>query len=433
MDPTTSDQTAQLPQEASAPTSNAHDTADASSGSNGLPTTAAVDRGVESNAPDTTMTPTEPKTSTDPSTETVPAEEPKMSKGQLRRLKRQAAWEDKREDRKRKRKDKRHERQARKRDEKAALIAEAEAAGIDPATVLHKPPPKPPVRVPVGIIVDCDFEKYMMEGERISLASQVTRCYSDNRKAKVQAHLYVSSFGGEMKERYETILGNQHVQWKAIKFSESDFIETSRVAFEAMKADAGGEMIEPLRVPADGRPAMAIDSTSGGPRAEPEAEPAEDVKNIVYLSSDSPYTLERLEPNTCYIIGGLVDKNREKGLCHRRAREKGIRTAKLPIGDYLEMASRRVLATNHVVEIMIRWLESGDWAKAFLEVIPKRKGGKLRGEAGEQSVADEDESRLEEEDEDGDAADCDVDEVMTSADVATEGDAQQSVPVTGTS
>lgn len=420
MEPPAEDQTLSHQHEASAATSDSRDTAAVSSSSNGQPT--ATGAGAVADATDNT---------TSVAADAIPAEEPKMSKGQLRKLKRQAIWEERRDDRKRKRKDKRHERQARKREEKATLIAEAEAAGIDPATVLYKPPPKPPVRVPVGIIVDCDFEKYMMEGERISLASQITRCYSDNRKSKVQAHLYVSSFGGEMKERYETILGNQHVQWKAIKFSESDFIETSRVVTEAMKADAGRELIEPLQAPADGRPAVVIDTAGSGPRPEPEAEPADDVKNIVYLSSDSPYTLERLEPNTCYIIGGLVDKNREKGLCHRRAREKGIRTAKLPIGDYLEMASRRVLATNHVVEIMIRWLECGDWGKAFLEVIPKRKGGKLR-EAGEQSVADDDESRLEEIDGAAEVA-ADEDEEMTPAGVPNEAEAQSGVPTAASS
>jgi len=43
------------------------------------------------------------------------------------------------------------------------------------------------------------------------------------------------------------------------------------------------------------------------------------------------------------------------------------------------MNSRSVLATNHVSEIMLKWLELGDWGEAFIQVIPKRKGGKLRG------------------------------------------------------
>ncbi|KAK5396728.1 tRNA (guanine(9)-N(1))-methyltransferase, partial [Exophiala xenobiotica] len=47
----------------------------------------------------------------------------------------------------------------------------------------------------------------------------------------------------------------------------------------------------------------------------------------------------------------------------------------------MDMQSRKVLTTNHVVEIMIRWLECGDWGEAFMKVIPKRKGGKLRGES----------------------------------------------------
>jgi tRNA (guanine9-N1)-methyltransferase len=105
--------------------------------------------------------------------------------------------------------------------------------------------------------------------------------------------------------------------------------------------------------------------------------------SVVYLSADSPHTLERLEPHTCYVIGGIVDKNREKGLCERLAVERGVRTAKLPIGEYMVMQSRQVLATNHVVEILSNWLECGDWASSFFKVIPKRKGGVLREQASE--------------------------------------------------
>ena len=37
------------------------------------------------------------------------------------------------------------------------------------------------------------------------------------------------------------------------------------------------------------------------------------------------------------------------------------------------MATRHVLTVNQVLEIMLRWLEKGDWEKAFMDVIPKRK------------------------------------------------------------
>jgi tRNA (guanine9-N1)-methyltransferase len=115
--------------------------------------------------------------------------------------------------------------------------------------------------------------------------------------------------------------------------------------------------------------------------------------NIVYLSSDSPNTLSVLSPYTSYIIGGIVDKNRHKGLCYKRACERGIPTAKLPIGEYMTMQSRTVLATNHVYEIMLRWLETGDWGEAFLKVIPKRKEAKLKKGAAPSSCDDVEEGR----------------------------------------
>lgn len=53
----------------------------------------------------------------------------------------------------------------------------------------------------------------------------------------------------------------------------------------------------------------------------------------------------------------------------------------------MTMQSRSVLATNHVVEIMLKWLDTADWGEAFLSVIPKRKEAKLRvqKESGEES------------------------------------------------
>jgi tRNA (guanine9-N1)-methyltransferase len=318
-------------------------------------------------------------------------EEPPMSKNALKRLRKKQEWEDGKDDRRKRRKEKRAEQKVRKRDERDALISQ----GIDPASL--QPKKLPSVIVPLSIILDCDFEKYMSEKELISLSSQVTRSYSDNRVARYKAYLWVAGWQGKLKERFETVLADTHKNWKGIGFVEGDFVECAAQARDKMAAQ-GGQMIEPLQKSLDSEIVWAKDEKDPFPLPDPEPEVREEHKNIVYLSSDSPYTLERLEPNTSYVIGGLVDKNREKGLCYRRARERGIRTAKLPIGQYMLMQSRQVLATNHVVEIMLKWLETEDWGQAFTSVIPKRKGGRLRGEEADgESEEDKGEDAPEEE------------------------------------
>ncbi|KAM5384363.1 hypothetical protein ACJZ2D_001668 [Fusarium nematophilum] len=317
-----------------------------------------------------------------------------MSKNALKRLRKQQEWEAGKEERKQKRKEKRQDRRVRKREEKAALVAQ----GIDPNAQSAQRPPS--VSVPVSLIFDCDFEQYMRDKELISLGSQITRSYSENKKARFRTHLYVSGWNGRLAARFSEVLEDKHRCWKGVEFLEGDFIACAEAAREKMKQDDGGRMIDPLQKSVDEQVPWVRDERDPFPMPDPEPEPRDEFKDIVYLSSDSPYTLERLEPNTSYVIGGLVDKNREKGLCYKRARERGIRTARLPIGQYMVMQSRQVLATNHVVEIMLKWLEYENWGDAFLSVIPKRKGGQLRQREDASEEADEGDDTEKQDDED---------------------------------
>lgn len=347
----------------------------------------------------------EPKPSEDPADGAT--DQPKISKNQLKKLKRQKLWEQKKEDRKAIRKDKRHEKSARRRlerDEKAAKLAEEQ--GIDKSEALKQimaadqKDPKPKAVVPVAFIIDCDFEKYMREPELVSLGSQITRCYAMNRAGQYQAHVLVSSWGGYLKERFATVLQNTHLNYKGVRFVDDDFVEAGKTAWEIMHGPRGGRSCPALDGGQQNTDKSSGDKPTQGGEDIPKGETSTDkdaapspeftTESIVYLSADSPHTLEKLEPYTSYVIGGLVDRNREKLLCQKRAEGKGIRTAKLPIGDYMQMASRQVLATNHVVEIMSKWLETGDWGKAFDEVIPKRKGGKLKDVDGEEEGGEED-------------------------------------------
>ena len=331
-----------------------------------------------------------------PSTEVIPPPQPHQelptppfSKNQLKKQKRHEDWEASRSSRKAKRKEKFQQKKLRKRTarEQTLLssipspsnsVIDAPQRSTEEAKKSHS---RRPVQLPITFIIDCGFDELMLEKERVSLAAQVTRCYSDNHKAPFRAHLAVSSFGGLLRKRFEGVLAANHLSWKGVWFLDGDFVAAAAEAEGWMGGDGGGKLagvFEPV-----------------------EGEKEEVVGEVVYLTSDSPFTLTELRPYSTYIIGGLVDRNRYKGICYKRAMDHGFRTAKLPIGDYMLMNSRFVLATNHVAEIMLRWLEVGEWGEAFERVVPKRKGGVLRGRRVEGSEVDGDGEERGEADGDG--------------------------------
>ncbi len=313
----------------------------------------------------------DPPPSTESSTESGDGEAPPLSKNKLKKLKRDQEWEANRAKRKEKRREKQTEKKLRKR------AARQESAPTVPTnqTPAHEDGQREKIaepikstrqectQLPITLVLDCGFDDLMMDKELKSLGSQVTRCYSDNHRAPLQAHLAISSFGGHLKERFDGLLAGQYRSWRNVRFLERDFVEAASQAREWMKGERGGKLAGALTMKNDSAQASHEQDDAG---------------EVVYLTSDSADTLTELRPYSTYIIGGLVDRNRHKGVCYKRAMDRGMRTAKLPIGDYMQMTSRFVLATNHVAEIMLRWLELGDWGKAFLQVVPKRKGGILK-------------------------------------------------------
>jgi len=95
---------------------------------------------------------------------------------------------------------------------------------------------------------------------------------------------------------------------------------------------------------------------------------------VVYLTADSSDELLELKEGETYIIGGICDKNRYKNLCEGKAKSQGIRTARLPIGVFLnELPTRKVLTVNQVCDILLYWIATRDWKAAFHAVVPPRK------------------------------------------------------------
>ncbi|KAI9666194.1 MAG: tRNA (guanine(9)-N(1))-methyltransferase [Bathelium mastoideum] len=307
----------------------------------------------------------------------TPIESKPLSKNQQKKLLKKQRWEENRSNRKIRRKEKIVQKREQKRAAKAAETSNPDSslADADRKAQNHDLQKQRAVQLPVTIVIDCGFDELMNDNERISLGSQITRSYSDNKNARLQAHLMICSWGGLLRERFDNLLQKHHESWRGVRWIEGDFVEASEQAKEFMAGERGGKPDGALLKAEDGETSIDALKEQG---------------EVVYLSSESENTLHELKPYSTYIIGGLVDKNRHKGICYKRAMDRKIKTARLPIGDYMSMNSRKVLTTNHVSEMIIRWLESGDWGSAFTQVMPKRKGGQLKVKATSKEAQPED-------------------------------------------
>src|SRR4051812_22933996 len=95
------------------------------------------------------------------------------------------------------------------------------------------------------------------------MAMQIVRCYSANKSTRHPVQLSITSHGTSLKERFDTKhKDTQH--WRGINFSSEPYEEV----FEK--------------------------------------------EDCVYLTADSEDMLETLDEKACYVIGGIVDKNRHK-------------------------------------------------------------------------------------------------------------------------
>ena len=325
---------------------------------------------------------------------------PPLSKNKQKKLLKEKRWEEGRDLRKVKRKEKLKERKSRHRDMAQAARDGNPQATAKLAELRASKRSNPPIRLPITLIIDCGFDDLMEDKEIKSLSNQITRIYSDNSKAQFQSKLILSSLGSRLKGRFEDGLQGHYKNWSNVTIVEEDLMSATEIAKQQMAADHKTKLVG------------AFDQYSGDVR-----DSLNTAGETVYLTSESDDTLTELRPLSTYIIGGLVDKNRHKGVCYKKAMDLGIKTARLPIGQYMEMNSRYVLTTNHVVEIMLRWLECRDWGESFMHVMPKRKGGVLK-DASEETFAKEGEENTQEggsdsgsepaKDDDGEAAPTDA-------------------------
>jgi tRNA (guanine9-N1)-methyltransferase len=97
-------------------------------------------------------------------------------------------------------------------------------------------------------------------------------------------------------------------------------------------------------------------------------------EELVYLTADAEVVLDSFEKDKVYVIGGIVDHNRLKGVTMAKAEEQSIAAAQLPISQHIDMGTfSRVLTVNHVLQIVLEHQAVGNWRQVFEKCIPGRK------------------------------------------------------------
>ncbi|UMM29199.1 hypothetical protein L5515_011682 [Caenorhabditis briggsae] len=245
-----------------------------------------------------------------------------MSKKQLRRLKYKKKWEEKKLE-------KRAAERIRKKEKRAALKEAGDLSKLrkrkDFRTMAQSNSKQ-------RIALDMSFDDLMIEKDQKRTVQQIGWCYTANRHSPNPFQFHVVGFDGLSRKIYN---GNEH------NLNQDIFLHH--------------EKLETVFKP----------------------------EEIIYLTSESENTLSELDDTKVYVIGGIVDHNSQKGLCHRIAKEKGFGHARLPLDEHLLMKSRRVLTINQVYEILVHWSVHKDWKAALLSIIPERKNAQLKKDKSE--------------------------------------------------
>ncbi|KAI3647392.1 hypothetical protein MP228_007613 [Amoeboaphelidium protococcarum] len=242
---------------------------------------------------------------------------------------------------------KKQQKRLRKEQEREEQYGNKRVKTVDP-DALYSVSLQPESNAKLSILLDCDFDNLMSVSEIKSNASQISHCYGLNRRSDRHINLLISGlecadnltpspqrlkYDGSLHSTKRCLdIQNAH-QWQNVKFYKNSFSQCLKEQFNKMIY-------------------LTADTES--------------------FIGDDEYDID-FDSDTILVIGAIVDKNRHKNLCATKAKELGIRPAALPIGKFIQLSTRHVLTTNHVFEILLKYLQHKDWEKAFLEVIPKRK------------------------------------------------------------
>lgn len=225
------------------------------------------------------------------------------------------------------------------------------------------------------VCFDCAFEDQMTSKETNSLSLQLRYTYSKNRRSSMPVYIDVCGLkvGCKTREHLENVEGFPERRIGRAFRCHEEMLEN--IIMYGLRFDClGDDDNNNIRI--TDQPSAIVNSNLNPILLPPD-------HKFVYLTGDSPNTLNTLDDNTTYIIGGIVDRNRLKfaameraASIHAKCPSLNIQTARLPLEEHIDFkGSTRILTCNHVFEILQRYRENGyqDWKGAMMAVLPCRK------------------------------------------------------------
>jgi len=181
------------------------------------------------------------------------------------------------------------------------------------------------------ICIDCAYNESMSGKEIASLARQIGRCYSSNRRATKPVRLILTNWSND-----------------------------SSLAQECRRVNYG---FDNYQIILNDKPIH-------------ESYPSE---RLVYLSPNADKVLTEIDEQNVYVIGGLVDESVRKNMTYQVCQDKNIACYKLPIETYMEHSINggtfnQILSINQVFDILLTYMTSKDWGEALKKNVPERKG-----------------------------------------------------------
>lgn len=243
-----------------------------------------------------------------------------ISKNQKKKILKQIKWIENVEERRHNRKEKKKAKALKRKNEFEGGETQVQSQALNKKPRKEKISTNSDFEKHVHVAVDLSFSEYMTNLDISKLRKQIAWCYKENRRSTHPVQYHICG----LDERTKRGMDQSYVNWD-VHFDDE--------IHRRFRKD-----------------------------------------DMIYLTSDSSEVLADIRPGKVYIIGGLVDHNKHKGLTQKLATEKGLQTARLPMEDHVDMKTRKVLTVNHVFDIIVAYCEVKDWKAAFIRAIPYRKG-----------------------------------------------------------